>query len=354
VFSTTARKVATVAVAVAMSATPMLVTGSPAAAAVAPKTPAAAVALPVAIEDMPSYQPQTVCDPVAKPGVVALGALLTATYPDTSVVSTARSCTSESGTSEHKDGRALDWAASYQNPQQVAEVHAVFSWLFAADAQGNPHAMLRRLGIMYIIWNKQIWGTWSQSWQPYSCSGVTACHQDHVHFSFDWAGALKKTSFWTGVVAPPMAPPPYVYTSSAFPQIVSVGSRRTSHLTTPFLVRAGLRYKFTVSGTYRYAASTTAPAGALRADAECSTSDGKTWSALATGDTSGSTGLLDLWVAGRRLWWPTVASGGGCNATNHTYTRTLTFPTTAGLQLWVNDPTHGDDLGALKVVVQRV
>ena len=348
-FPTTARKIATVAVAVAMSATPVLATGSPAAAAVAPKMPAAPVTLPVAIEDMPSYQPQTVCDPVAKPGVVALGALLTATYPDTSVVSTARSCTSESGTSEHKDGRALDWAANYQNPQQVAEVHAVFSWLFAPDAQGNPHAMLRRLGIMYIIWNKQIWGAWSQSWQPYSCSGITACHQDHVHFSFDWAGALRKTSFWTGVVAPPMAPPPYVYTSSAFPQIVSVASRRTSHLTTPFLVQAGLRYKFTVSGTYRYAASTTA-----RADAECSTSDGKTWKALAPGDVSSMTGRLDLWVERHRYWAAAPSTGGGCSATKHSYTRTLSFPTTGPLHFFVNDTTRTDDSGTLTVTIQRV
>ena len=192
--------------------------------------------LPATIEDMPSYQPQTFCDPVGKPGVVALGALLTATYPDTSVIDIARSCPSESGTSEHKDGRALDWGAYYKNPQQVAEVQAVFAWLFAKDAQGNPNAMLRRLGIMYIIWNKQIWGTWSQSWQPYSCSGVTACHQDHVHFSFDWAGALKKTSFWTGKVAAPMAPPAYVYTSTAFPQIVTVGSKRTPG-DTPFRCR---------------------------------------------------------------------------------------------------------------------
>jgi hypothetical protein len=330
-----------------MSLTPLLA-AAPSAAAVVPRTPAAPVTLPVGIEDMPAYQPQTVCDPVTKPGITALGALLTATYPDTSVASTARSCASESGTSEHKDGRALDWAANYQNPQQVAEVHAVFSWLFARDAQGNPNAMLRRLGIMYIIWNKQIWGGWSQSWQPYSCSGVTACHQDHVHFSFDWAGALKKTSFWTGVVAPPMAPPPYVYTSTAFPQIVSVGSKSKS-VTTPFLVGAGLRYKVTVSGTYRYAALTTS-----RADAECSTQDGTTWHALAPGDTTAWTGLLDLWVGRYRGWRPTVASGDGCNATSHTYTRIVTFPTTAPLQLHVNDATHGDNAGALKLTIQRV
>jgi len=337
------------AAALSLSVSTMLGLASAPAAAVTPRTPAAPVAVPAAIEDMPSYQPQSFCDPIAKPGVVALGALLTTTYPDTSVIDIARSCPSESGTSEHKDGRALDWGAYYKNPQQVAEVQAVFAWLFAKDAQGNPNAMLRRLGIMYIIWNKQIWGTWSQSWQPYSCSGVTACHQDHVHFSFDWAGALKKTSFWTGKVAAPMSAPDYVYTSTAFPQIVTVGSKRTSRVVTPFRVQAGLRYKLTVSGTYRYAAATTS-----RADAECSTTDGKTWRALAAGDTAASTGLLDLWVAGHRAWVPTSSTGGGCNATGHSYQRFLTFATTAPLQLWISDPIHADDSGSLKVVIQRV
>src|SRR5436305_12695145 len=55
---------------------------------------------------------------------------------------------------------------------------------------------------MYIIWNKKIWGTYSASsgWRPYSCSGVTGCHQNHVHFSFSKAGASGKTSYWTKVV----------------------------------------------------------------------------------------------------------------------------------------------------------
>src|SRR5438270_7807391 len=265
-FATRLRTVAAVTAAATVSVTAMLVASTPASALV-PRTPAAVAALPPAIEDMPSYQPQTFCDPISKPGVVALGALLTATYPDTSVIDIARSCPSESGTSEHKDGRALDWGAYYKNPQQVAEVQAVFAWLFAKDAQGNPNAMLRRLGIMYIIWNKQIWGSWSQSWQPYSCSGVTACHQDHVHLSFAWAGARKKTSFWTGVVAPPMPPPSYIYTSTAFAQIARVGSRRQL-VTTPFQVAAGLPYRLTVSGTYHYAAGS-AGAPTPLADGEC-------------------------------------------------------------------------------------
>jgi len=337
------RMLTAVVASIAALGAPLLVT-SPAAAAVA--TPAAAVTLPVAIEDMPSYQPQSFCDPVNKPGPVAFGALLTTTYPDTSVVDISRSCTSESGTSEHKDGRALDWGANYKNAQQVKEVNAVFAWLFATDAAGNKYAMLRRLGIMYIIWNKRIWGTWSQSWQPYSCSGVTACHQDHVHFSFDWAGAKKRTSFWTGTVGAPVPVPNYVYANAKFAQVLSVGAR-SKGVTTPFSVRAGVSYRFTVTGTYH--SSKTA-----MADAECNSSDSRSWKALAAGDATSGTGLLDLWVGTHRSWRPTVATGGGCNATGHSYSRTLTFPTTGPLRLSIDDATRGDDSGSLKVTVQRI
>ena len=312
--------------------------------------PHAPVALPSAIEAPPPYQPQTFCDPVNKPGPVALGRLLTATYPDTTVVDISRPCASD--TSEHYDGRALDWGAYYKNPKQVGEVNAVFSWLFAKDAAGNPNAMLRRLGIMYIIWNKKIWGSWSQSWQPYACSGVTACHQDHVHFSFDWAGAQMKTSFWSGKVAPYVAAPTYLYTSAKFPQIVKVAAKRPTTspgVTTAFNVKAGLSYRLTVTGTYRYDATTT-----HRADAECSTADGKTWKALAPGDKSSMTGLLDLWVETHRAWSPTPSTGGGCNATSHVYTRTLTFPATGPLHLHIDDPTSTVASGSLTVTLQRI
>ena len=335
--------VVTVAVATA-TATAVL----PASAAVLPAPPAVPVVLPAAVEDTPAYQPQTFCDPRDKKGVVAFGQLLTATYPDTTVVDISRGCTSESGTSEHKDGRALDWGVTVTNPAQVKEAKTVFAWLFAKDAQGTPDAMLRRLGIMYIIWNKKIWGSWSQSWQDYPCSGVTACHQDHVHFSFDWAGALGRTSFWTGQVASYVPPPTYVYTSRTFAQVATVPARSAS-VTSPFLVQAGISYRLTVTGTYRPGKQPTS-----WADAECSTADGKTWSALAAGDTSAGSGLLDLWVDGRHAWTPTPSTGGGCNTTTHTYTRTLTFPTRGPLRLAIADPARSDAGGSLTVTIQRV
>jgi hypothetical protein len=319
---------------------------TPASAAVAlPKLP---VGLPVAIEPMPPYQPQTFCDPKDKPGPVAFGRLLTATYPGTSVVSISRACGSD--TSEHYDGRALDWGAYYKNPTQVAEVNTVFAWLFAKDAAGNANAMLRRLGIMYVIWNKRIWGTWSQQWEPYSCSGETACHQNHVHFSFDWSGALAKTSFWTRVVSAPMDSPHPLYTSLTTKQVVSVPAARDS-VTTVFALKAGMTYRLTVTGVYHYR-----QVRADVADAECSaSSDDATWKALAPHETSATTGQRDLVVNTTSSGWrAAVPTGGGCNTATHTYTMTLKPVTSGPMVLSVNDPSRYDDSGALTLTVARI
>lgn len=177
---------------------------SPAGPASTPPVPPTPSGLPAAAEPLSPYIPQTSCDYTAKPGVLAFQSVVQSTYPDTGSYGIVNTCLAEGMTSEHAEGRAWDWAVSVTNPQQVAEVNALFSWLFATDANGNSDAMIRRLGIMYIIWNKQIWGSYAagSGWRPYSCSGVTGCHQDHVHFSFSWAGAWKATSYWSKNVAP--------------------------------------------------------------------------------------------------------------------------------------------------------
>ena len=159
--------------------------------------------LPLAsIEPLAAYVPQTSCDPHTKPGVQSLADLLTKSYPDTTF-GTVRNCNTVS-TSEHYEGRALDWMASVRVPAHKAEAQAVLSWLFATDAAGNKYANLRRLGVMYVVWNNQIWGTWNQRWDPYNnCANTPAaslddyCHRSHIHFSLSWEGAQKRTSFWT-------------------------------------------------------------------------------------------------------------------------------------------------------------
>ncbi|GHO92894.1 hypothetical protein KSF_029420 [Reticulibacter mediterranei] len=147
------------------------------------------------IDTTPNYQPQSTCDPTAKPGVQAFHDMILKIFPNTGDYGITRDCGSEDGISEHKEGRAWDWKVNANNPQDVATVNTLFKWLFATDKYGHKNAMITRLGIMYIIWNKQIWGAYraSDGWRPYS--GVSE-HTDHVHFSFYWIGANKQTTFW--------------------------------------------------------------------------------------------------------------------------------------------------------------
>jgi MYXO-CTERM domain-containing protein len=154
------------------------------------------------IDNYASYVGQAKCDPVAKPGVIAFKDLVLATYPCTSNSGIERSC-SVGGKSEHKEGRAWDWGVQYPHPA----ADAFLKWLLATDQHGNKHAMARRLGIMYMIWNKQVWSSYkaSQGWRPYTGASP---HTDHVHFSFSWDGANKASTFWTAPTTPPPPPPP--------------------------------------------------------------------------------------------------------------------------------------------------
>lgn len=167
---------------------------------------------PAGIEGLASYVPADSCDPTAKPGVVKFGDLLVATWPTTSY-GISRACGSDPlPTSEHYDGRALDWFTSAYTSAGRARADAVISWLFAKDAAGNAYANARRLGVMYIIWDNRIWGAYraGDGWRPYSSCAQhpehawdTTCHRDHMHFSFSWEGAMGRTSYWTGQVAAP-------------------------------------------------------------------------------------------------------------------------------------------------------
>jgi len=72
----------------------------------------------------------------------------------------------------------------------------VLDWLFATNAAGNRHALLRRFGIQYVIWDHKIFEAYraNAGWQPYSGPSP---HTDHIHFSFSWKGARQQTSWWT-------------------------------------------------------------------------------------------------------------------------------------------------------------
>ena len=148
------------------------------------------------LDDLAPYQPQTTCDPIPKPGVVGFQEIALAAYPATSSYGISRDC-SIGGRSEHKEGRAWDWGVAVSDPDEHAAAHQVFDWLFRADANGRGFAMARRLGVMYIIHNRHIWGSYraAEGWRPYVGASP---HTDHTHFSFSWEGARKQTSYWDG------------------------------------------------------------------------------------------------------------------------------------------------------------
>jgi hypothetical protein len=176
---------------------------SPATAAPAPRTFSAPV------DPLAGYVGQSTCDPTAKPGALALRALVQASYPSVRDGGIVRAC-HLGGRSEHKEGRAWDWMLNAHDPTEHARAHDFLNWLLATDAQGNRWANARRLGVMYVIWNRQMWASYdaTPTWRAYTGPNP---HTDHIHISLSWNGALQRTSFWGGAVsgpAPAPVPPP--------------------------------------------------------------------------------------------------------------------------------------------------
>lgn len=142
------------------------------------------------------YVGQVSCEPGAKPGTLALRQLLIDTYGSASI-GTQRDCSS-GGRSEHKDGRALDWMLDVGDAADKSTADDFLAWLTGPDAQGVAAGNAHRLGVMYVIWNRQTWQSWTGAWKPYT--GVNP-HTDHIHVSLAWNGAMQQTSWWTGIRA---------------------------------------------------------------------------------------------------------------------------------------------------------
>ncbi|MFT4294222.1 MAG: hypothetical protein QM582_02285 [Micropruina sp.] len=142
------------------------------------------------------YKPQKTCTPAAKPGTTALLKALIKNWGGKSW-GISRFCTS-GGTSEHKEGRALDWHMDSRKAKDRAKVDQAVKWITA-----NNGEVAYRLGIMYMIWNQKIWSIYYQElgWRKMASRGSwTANHKDHVHISLSWDGAMAQTSWWTGTV----------------------------------------------------------------------------------------------------------------------------------------------------------
>ena len=156
------------------------------------------------IEDYASYQPAERCASGAKPGTEVLAAWIVASFGG-GLGGTWRAC--DGSSSEHHEGRAFDWtldATKRSDRRRAAQLRAR---LFATDAEGNAHALARRMGVMYLIWDDRMWSAWNgfakDDYRSSSCPELGRCsatlrHRDHVHLSLTRAGARGETSWYDG------------------------------------------------------------------------------------------------------------------------------------------------------------
>jgi hypothetical protein len=159
------------------------------------------------VEDYASYDPQTTCTKKPRAGTVALGEWLVATYGGGGGA-VNRPC-SGAGTSEHKDGRAVDWVLDADDPADRKVARTFLIAAFATDGEGNPAALARRMGIMYLIWNDHFYAAYDEfqpeSYLSTSCRSRKRCsktlrHRDHMHISLSKAGAKGLTSFYVDLL----------------------------------------------------------------------------------------------------------------------------------------------------------
>ena len=172
--------------------------------------PAARAAYEQPVEDYASYQPQTTCRRTAMPGTAVLATWINRRFDGGTARASLRACGS-GGTSEHKDGRAIDWSMDAASTADRATVREFITLMQRADAEGNEDMPARRIGIMYFIWNDHMYSAWRQfEPEPYlsgGCKTVTTCsktlrHRDHVHISLGRPGARAETSWFLERAAP--------------------------------------------------------------------------------------------------------------------------------------------------------
>jgi len=203
---------------------------------------------------------------------------------------------------------------------------------------------------MYIIWNKRIWNAsgWGGSgWSAYRCHGYTACHRNHVHFSFGWAGALARTSFWSGRVAPVIPPPARVLADSRLPKTLTVDPR-TDITWTPWALTKGHTYRVVVTGTYQRTANP-----ATVTDAECTLHSDGSWQPWPQFGVPTLLTKYDVTVNGQADWTTTDGSGQACDPITHTYSVTVTPRRTDRLRFAVRELVRTDDIGTLRVRIEK-
>ena len=113
------------------------------------------------------YWGQTECRDKPQPGTLGVVEILRVTFPEHADFSLMRGC-DVGPRSEHKDGRAIDWMVDVEDDEERDAAEDFIDYLTAKDVDGKKNAHLRRLGIMYVIWNEEILRSYDidEGWQP--------------------------------------------------------------------------------------------------------------------------------------------------------------------------------------------
>ena len=195
----------------------------------------AATAVP-ALEGFPTYHPQTRCNPTPKPGTVMLANYLMRRYPGSGSLGISRSCAA-SGVSEHKEGRAFDWALDVHSRRDRHYAHNFIRRIRATDRFGRHAALARRMGIMYVIWNDHIYSaTHHYRRQPYlnaGCKNLRRCsvaerHRNHMHISLTRRAARGNTSWYLRHGATPR-PAAHTHRAHKAKRHLTAAQRRRNH-----------------------------------------------------------------------------------------------------------------------------
>ncbi|QIK65184.1 hypothetical protein G7072_01490 [Nocardioides sp. HDW12B] len=168
-----------------------------------PSLAPAASAWTEAPEDYAAYEPEDGCRTRPLPGTGELASWIDRAFTGGAARATMRTCSSSS--SEHQDGRAIDWTMDADKRAQRREVARFLAKVFAEDPDGNRHALARRMGVMYVIWNDRIYASYrtfeARDYLSSSCRSVERCsktlrHRDHVHLSLSQRGGRGLTSWY--------------------------------------------------------------------------------------------------------------------------------------------------------------
>lgn len=239
--------------------------------------PAAAIGYSPLVDQPSGYEAQSLCRSTPMPGTVALSRWLLRSYRATRSMGLLRGC-SVGGTSEHKDGRAFDWGADVAKKRTRKAAYNFITKILATDAAGNTHALARRLGIMYFIYNDTIWSSYRDFVpRPYlnrGCTTKVKCsrtlrHLNHVHISLGYAGASGQTSWYRahGVTSVPVLFPGTTQLDPDETAVTALTVPATGQVvTSPYTLRAGVTYRIVATGTVHYATGQTGDANCVAAD----------------------------------------------------------------------------------------